>query len=147
MARAERQLDETIDGALRALRETREFVDEYERRDVPPVTDAEVNQLASFVTRHAHTLEWDRVRARISEGELTWRDVAENIRADRPDPDIAAAMRSLRSLPSLDFEELVALWQPASQGGVEPPPPEPQPVEVPDDDYYESFSIRVDPRG
>lgn len=138
MEHAERELHARIDYARRAIREADAVVEQIARHEDKPLTDEEVDQLKTYVTGYARTPAWDKVTARIAAGELTWREVVETM-ARPTDPDIAAAFRSLRTVPLPTPEQLTDLFGGSAPQPAEPAQPTHQPVD--DDDYFEGFSI------
>lgn len=111
MMHAERELDARIDHALGKARELREKVDEVEAdlAKQPPPTDAEVERFKAFILGHARTEPWQLVIERIERGHLTWRQVVESVSSGRVDPDVRAAMASLRDVPPASQETLVEI--------------------------------------
>ncbi len=126
MVHAERELDARIDTAIRTIQETEARLAELEAQDkrdeTAHPTDREVARLSAYISEHARTPEWRQVLARIEQGKLDWRDV---LASANTDPAVAAAFRSLATLPQPDDEALAEIDSRLDSQATGPAAPEP----------------------
>src|SRR5699024_2447116 len=84
MQHADRMLDEAINIAADTIRVSDDMIAELDANETP-ATEEEIEEFRNLVTGRCRTPEWDAVITRISQGELTWRDIVEGKVATDPD--------------------------------------------------------------